>query len=255
MIHVSRAPAAYLVVSILGAGLLSGCAGTPTVPVQKYEPTYTYSAARASRKADVTIALVKLQTVGDGTEFKRKSSEDEFVSGFFKRLDGGTNEVLIAKGFGVTGPFDTLESMSFPEKKGADFVLFAEFDVKHPYSIQNRRMDSPSMAEALLGGSAVPACDAVIKAVGQVSFVAVEPLTKEKMWVKRYEVQGVPRTFQGRGEVCSGLKVTQEIRNGWGRALEDLFSDTMRSLDKYVNVEEFQMLKQQAVELRGKKVY
>ncbi len=46
-----------------------------------------------------------------------------------------------------------------------------------------------------------------------------------------------------------------QVKNDWGRMYQEIYKTVMSNLDKYVNAEEFQMLKRQSTELRSKKTY
>lgn len=227
------------------------CASAPPRP-PAYEPKFSYATAPSKEKADVTIGIIAPQFVGDGLEYLKSNKDDPVVKDMLRGIRTGFNEMLLAKGFNASGPFDSLDGMSFPEKKGADFVLYPEFDLSKGYVIGQARTDQQL---TLLGPKVVVLCDFTIHAKGMVSFVALEPLSKEKMWIKRLEIDIPPERLQGTDRVCSGEAATREIRDAWAKAHEAMFNQLMASVDKYVNADEFKNLKRQAAELRAKKVY
>jgi len=60
------------------------------------------------------------------------------------------------------------------------------------------------------------------------------------------------------GRLCVGAVAGgcwKEAPQGRRKALEAVFVATMKGIDTYMNVEEFEMLKQQSQELREKKVF
>src|SRR6266516_2448027 len=129
--------------------LITGCATPQPIPTA-YEPRFTYPTTPASKKIDVTVGIVAPQFVGDGLEYQKSNREDHTVRDMLRGMRSGFNELLLAKGFNASGPFDSLDSMTFPEKKGADFVLYPEFDIGRGYAIGNRRPMAKPTALALL---------------------------------------------------------------------------------------------------------
>lgn len=161
--------------------------------------------------------------------------------------------LLTSEGLNVAGPYDAVENMTFPEKKGSDLVIYVALDLADGYSIQNMRQE---IVRTYQGAKSVVACDIVIGPAGSVQLVAIEPMTSQKRWVKRIDVTQPNQTFKVRGQkICARQAITQEIKDGWGKAHDALYRKTMSSIDRYVNGEEFAVLKKQADELKAKKAF
>lgn len=246
---------AALAVLLASAFLFSFTCVSPTpapAPAPPYSPKFTYSVQKAAAKLDVTVGLVAPQFAGEGTTYWTNNKRDDVAKALIGGLRASFNELLVGKGFNVTGPFDSVENMTFPEKKGADFVLFPEMDVSADVKAENPRPHG-------VGENAFIVCDTSIAVGGNVSLVVKEPLSGEKMWVKRIEIPAEKKVLGQAG--CVGgqpteqTKAEQTFRDEWGRAHEALYSAIMRGLDKHVNGEEFQTLKKQSAELREKKKY
>ena len=254
------APAAKLATLAALALALAACATVPPAPAA-YSPKFHYPTAASGSKIDVTVAIVAPQFVGDGLDYARTNRDDGTVREMIGGMRSGFNELLLAKGFNVSGPFDALDGMTFPEKKGADFVLYPEFDVSRGWAIGAKRPRAKSTALAILASvtktkSAEDVeCDFTIQPRGTVSFVALEPLSKEKMWVKRMEVEVPAESFVAYREGCDAPVMTAEMHNAWAKAHEAMFTSIMTNIDRYVSAEEFQILKKQSQELRARKVY
>jgi hypothetical protein len=202
----------------------------------------------------VTVGIVAPQFSGDGTSYWAEQKNDEIVRGMVRGFRTEFNALLIAKGFNTTGPFDSVDAMTFPEKKGADFILYPDLDMSSGYRIANVRNE---LAQNYATGrtEAMTLCDIQFAPSGAISLVIKEPLSGEKIWLKKVDVTSPPQKFSTNGQHCSGSAVTQEMRNAWARAHEQMFQTLMKELDRYVNGEEFQNLKKQAAELRARKVY
>lgn len=235
-----------------GCAFLFGEGEKEPKKVAAYQPSFTYAARASESKVDVTIGLVNPQFTGDGVSYWQQNQNDEVVRNMVRALKASFNSLLVTKGFSVAGPFDSINDMTFPEKRGSDVVLYAELDVNGGYHVTNVRKD---VDYGVLGATEVVRCDVRIAPSGSVQLIANEPMTGEKVWVKRIDVTQPPINLGGTGQVCAGKAVTQEIRNAWGQAHEALYKMVMGALDRYVTADEFVVLKQQAADLKSRKGY
>ena len=99
-------------------------------------------------------------------------------------------------------------------------------------------------------------CDGTVAVIGNIVFIVQEPLSGERMWVKRLDVSGASQSFPVKN--CSaqpGEERPREVEDAWAKAHEIVYQTSMSALDKYINGEEFQQFKRQAQELRDKKSY
>ena len=231
-----------VITALVAAVLCAGCGGAAPPPPPAYAPTYSYKTPPAAQKIDVTVGLVAPQFTADGSGIRRRTQTDDTEKRFVSALRTSFDELLVAKGFNITGPFDSVDNMTYPEKKTADFVIFPELDL------------SASLVTNTLPGSYV--CQWTVNLGGNVSLVAKEPLSGEKMWIKRVDVPNVSKNFQGPESEwgnCEIRPVPQKATNELLKGYEAIYAVTMQALDRYVSGEEFQVLKKQSQELRAKK--
>lgn len=273
-------PNPLVVLSLIG---LSGCIAfaqpkPEAPPATAYQPDFSFRAAHVDKKLGVTVGVISPQFTAGASLYQQAYRDDEVVKAMLSGMSATFNEVLIAKGFNTKGPFVSLNDMTFPEKKGSDLLLYPEFDFQVQVKIDNTRSaaveeDTGGGATGLAGllkvvskkpasNQAAPArpsvCDAVLTVTGNMLFVAQEPLSGERMWIKRLDISKGKQRFSGqRGLVCSGdgADWTPEIKNAWAKAHEIIYQESMKSFDNYINGEEFQMLKHQSQEVRAKKTY
>lgn len=254
----------FCLAAIAATAIACGSAPPPKPEEPAYTPRYTYPVQSSGEKIDVTVGLIAPQygekakaaatPVFPGMPALPNPWEDNLGQNFRSGLRSGFNELLAAKGFNVTGPFDSLENMTFPEKKGADFILYPELDVTLSQTFDNKQ--TRQEGNSWSGYTSVSTCDLVLSMGGDISIVAKEPLSGEKMWIKRVEMSDAGQTFHIEGDACSGLgDLPREAQNAKGRLYQSAFEQVMSALDRYVSGEEFQMLKAQAAELREKKAY
>jgi len=263
--------ASALVATTFFAG---ACAAPPRKPdVPPYNADFSYRTPASGRKLDVTIGIISPQWTASGTLFRENHKGDDVLKNMLSSMSASFNEILLAKGFNTKGPFLALNDMTFPEKKGSDLLLYPEFDFQIEMKIENaRNLAQPEARRS--GGSGVAvltslinsgggdplerqSCDAVITVNGNIVFVAQEPLSGERMWIKRLDVsKGSERFADQHGALCSDVhKLNQEMKNAWAKAHEIVYQNSMKALDNYVNGEEFQLLKRQSLELRARKAY
>jgi hypothetical protein len=243
----------------------TGCAQAPVKPqVEAYQPRFVFDIPPAGEKISVTVGVVAPAFVGDGIAYNTQNKDDDTVRGMVRGVRSSFATLLIAKGFNVTGPFEGIDDMTFPEKKGSDFVLYPELDLDGGVMLQSKGVKARpttvgGMALGLLSSkknSEIPLCSYSIAPKGTINIVAREPLSKEKMWVKKLELTGAAFSFDAEGDDCAqGHGWPQEVRNAWAHSHENMFKMLMTALNAQVNAEEFQGLKRQSQELREKKVY
>lgn len=264
---------------LAGVAALVGCATVqPRPPVAPYQPNFAYKADPSGKKLDVTIGIIGAQWSSAAALYRENYKDDEVLRGMLSGMTATFNEVLLAKGFNTKGPFVSLNEMTFPEKKGSDLLLYPEFDFQIQLRIENARNLQQGKGGSgggssggggsgiaglvnLMAGSTDPTanqmCDAVVTVSGNLLFVAQEPLSGERMWIKRLDVTKGKQVFADqRGAMCSDIRqLNQEMKNAWAKAHELVYQSSMKAFDDYVNGEEFQMLKKQSLELRQRKAY
>jgi len=88
-------------------------------------------------------------------------------------------KILIAKGFRTLGPFDTIDEMTFSQKSDATLIYAPEFDAKLDFVA----------ADTQIGGSGRVAQTGQVVIRGSEVLTFLEPLTREKVWLKRYDLE------------------------------------------------------------------
>ncbi|MCA9543725.1 MAG: hypothetical protein KC613_05025 [Myxococcales bacterium] len=240
------------------AALLVACgpAPKPRPKVKPYTPSFSYTAAQAAGPLDVTVGVVGAEFTGDGETWWRQNRDDEVARRMVASLRASFTELLSRKGFRVAGPYDSLANMTFPEKKGSDLVLFATLDITASAQASDQNTDA---SRNFLTGqvTTTQTCKIAYALQGDISLIVKEPLSGEKMWVKRLEVMQKTQPVQVTGNACLGAGVPDgvEVKNAWARMHEATYKQVMGALDRYVSGEEFQVLQRQAQELRAKKAY
>jgi hypothetical protein len=199
---------------------------------------------------------------------------NEFSDNLFKDFQ----KVINARGLTLRGPFGRWDDMTFSEKEGSDLLLIPEFKVSVALGKVDYLKESGVGAVLSNLGSASSSADSIVYRVpkgqvditGRVDLVILEPLTKEKLWVKgidlgqqhvdwtankkyRFIDSRGSRTFDDRDEI--NLWSDSGLATPTAQAMEKLYKDVMAGFERYLDPKEMQVLKQQAQKIRQKKVY
>lgn len=243
--------------ALASLSMVAACAalfgsGKSTAPEKpRYTPSWSYrSTTPASEKTPVTIGIVNPQFVGDGERYHQEQKDDQAVKDMLRALRTSVPELLVAKGVTTAGPYDRVSALTYPEKKGSDFIFYEELDLTATYEAGNIRQEKAFMSNAL-----TTTCTITLGLSGSVQVVLDEPMSGQRMWVKRIPVEIPNRSYQGRDIVCAKQAITPEIRDAWFQIHETLYRQVMAQLDRYLNAEELVVLKAQADELKGKKSF
>ena len=172
---------------------------------------------------------------------------------FVHSLRTDLEKLLVAKGFKVTGPYDSLDVMTFPEKQGATLTLTPIIDI---------RADNQVTQNTPATGMLIPGRQEGLFVVGGwVALVMLEPMSGEKMWVKRVEVEPVQELYSLTYTVV--VRNNQRIQNihsdtrpqALTTALNRIYPDVLQKAWTYFHPEEVMNVKRQADEVRKLKRY
>ncbi len=186
--------------------------------------------------------------------------------GFTSSMGTDLDKILIAKGMTTTGPFPSLDEITYSEKKNAELTLapkvFISTEVKYGDLKPTTRREGLTMER-----------DFTMNISGWVTFIMQEPLSGEKMWIKKLELDPVQVTgveiFEGvaryRADGCGGQAITgydatsKHLYHGqteaMAGALKKLYPVIMGTFQRYLESEEMVQLKEKGKEIRERKVY
>jgi hypothetical protein len=175
-----------------------------------------------------------------------------FIDSIQKDIDG----LLIARGFKTSGPFESINEMTFPQKKQSDLILNVSldwvFDSPKP-QLQNK----PARVGIFVVEGSGTSANTVLTWQGQCSMTGTiiyeiwEPLSAQKVWFKKVAIPA-------QGEDCSAEGSENFITtydNAVAKLLERAYQEALKKAGDYFNREEIELVKKQSMELREKKVY
>jgi len=176
------------------------------------------------------------------------------------------DKILIAKGVTTTGPFPSLSEITYSEKKDAALTLapkaFITTEIKKINAPRQVYNASPPRTEQ----------DFVMSITGWMVFIMQEPLSGEKMWIKKLELE--PVTMEGvvinesvanyandgcGGNMVVGYSVGNILYDGradaMASALKKMYPVVLAQFQKYLDTDEMVQLKEKGKEIRALQVY
>lgn len=279
------------IVTVICVIVMTGCATRSAEPPREtFTFDYTPSKEGSPGSADVTFAIIRtrLSTPVQQAVKQLPSQSITFWTGsrswgyqqgvtqlssqapvplfedFANTITKDFMEVLGAHGFGARGPFKVYDEMIHPDKEGSDLTLTAEIEfilddngIKWN-KIKNDKWDPGEPPDYFApSGSIRTEC--------HVSLVISESLTNERMWTKSIVIApftvSIPKTPKF-GEILSSeilfaflMKHINAFHSQVGLALVAQYDDIGNKIYGYLDPREMAIVKNQAMELRKRKVY
>lgn len=238
---------------------LHGCAAStasrPVGPV--YVPRFDYSppSAVAPGSAAVVFAVVMPQHArGAASGYvmgqNALTSATPFTR-FSSSLGSDFQELLTARGYGVRGPYDTYEGMTYPDRQTSDLVLTPNLEVL--VETKNLRQE---MSVNILGPDSYW-WTGVVAISGRVALSVNESLSNERMWVRSIEVPAADSPFTSakyrEGAVPPTVPVSDAgLTEALGKALDGIYPRILETAWNYLDPQEMVVVKQQSIEPRSK---
>lgn len=267
--------------TFIAATLLAGCASAPMaayepeeqepIPVSPWGGRYSFSyeppGAATAGAVDATISVVNAFYKEDESALM-EPSYSKVGKGFSASMGADMDKILIAKGMTAKGPFATRDEITYSDKKDSSLTLvprvFVNAQIK--YAEPQNDYAPPRAAGGLAAGlgrgmaaSSYYGQDQTVRKSfemtvgGWVSFAMQEPLSEEKMWIKKLELEDV--VVSGEEVSQSGQTVYDGKPDAMANALKQLYPTIMDKFWKYIDTQEILALKAKTAEIRKLKRY
>jgi hypothetical protein len=181
-----------------------------------------------------------------------------FAAGFSNSLAADLDKILVAKGLKVSGPFRTYDEITYSDKRSADLVLMPVVFLTAQYMYG---------APVEVGGGGVVdyvARKLTMTGQGFVEFVLVEALSREKLWVKKLDLDaqtiGSTEAYTAslvnnpETNVPARVDVGPLVFSGKQEAIADAMTQWYPTIAQkawtYLDIEEMASLKPQVEEIR-----
>lgn len=245
---------APLLMAGVTAAILAGCFSAKQVVQEKKTFSFDHypkeSAAPGSAK--MLLAFVKPYYANDFT-----SGNGELFRSFRDAIGNDAEELIIAKGFTMKGPYETFDEMVFEDKKQTDMAI--QIEIAPRFTSQE---GSWKAGGAVLGYGAVSyTYSGKVSLVGKININGMEPLTGQKIWAKSVSIpniENIPIKTSGRyNRPIDGAELINDpgVYNEVGKALMTQYKGIMEKIEAHFTAEEFNSLKGQIKELKAKKGY
>ena len=187
---------------------------------------------------------LSLSTVDPG-KIQDHSLTDPVVRNFLSSFANDLEKVVLAKGITVSGVYKNLDEMTFSQKERASLVLVPE--------IYLDKQDAGSV----LGGTETSTIS------GKITFTFYEPMSKEKVWVKKFDIPTVShpvkmdllRTKDGGYAKDSRGLLAEVSRNSVVDILNSMYPQLLEKVSSMLDAREILKLKIDADKLKSRTRY
>jgi len=188
----------------------------------------------------------------------------KFVKSFSGFLGSSLDEVIVAKGMTAKGPYDSLDMITYPDKKGSDLTLTGKLFISPG---ESELIDTERVSINSSSGRNV-LCDLMTFEATVEVWITLEmrePLSGEKMWVKKIDLGTHTAEYQkafaftyrkGGKTMVRRAKPKFDTREDIiARLFDTLYPNIMETAWNYLNTDEMLMLKKTGGEIRKAKRY
>lgn len=247
-------------------GFIQACVTAPPLtplPSSRESYAYSYDPPQKMRPASVRINVIVVNPFYREAESAFADSTYAKVGrGFAKSMGVDLDKIIVAKGMTAVGPYQTLDDVTYPDKKGADITL-----APRVFLTTETKVGDTSQREYQGVGHMVKPF--TMRISGWVSYEMREPLSGQKLWVKKldleekqvsdveiHEAVAVRRDSYGQVTQWGEGKLKYSGRQeALANALRDYYPSIMEKAWIYLNTDEITDLKERSKEIRERKVY
>jgi hypothetical protein len=170
---------------------------------------------------------------------------------FLDSIQTDLQRTLLARGFAVTGPFETFDIMTFPEKKDAPLALVPEFVLT---------VDERYASEYHSESGDLTRFNGTMVVSGFARFTMIEPISEQKIWVKKVDIPSQSAPIDVDLLYTSG-QLNQFHTNKDNRVatfvglLNTTYPEVMKKFWNYLNPEEIEMMRKASTDARARKAF
>jgi hypothetical protein len=234
-----------------------------------------YTTPETKRPASVrfTVAIVE-------PAYKEPVSKtySRVVKSFSSSIGTGLDEILVAKGMTTKGPYGSLDELPYPDKRNSNLTLtetvfiqtVEQTDSKGAYGYGHGHGGGNTYYTNSQGRNVL--CDVQsgkLTAEVWLTFELREPLSAEKMWIKRLDLGTLERSYQVGVEKYLYQAPNDPWHQEWrygeeqfntkpdalASILNEVYPNIMKSAWLYLNTEELVKLDEKVKEIRQLKRY
>ncbi|HNP23445.1 MAG TPA: hypothetical protein PKM63_17380 [Panacibacter sp.] len=234
--------------------LALGCSAPQQAQQSKETFTFDYAPKEATKPGSVDMLLAQVQPYYVTTFL---AANNELFRNFREAIGKDIEELIVAKGFNLKGPYSSFDDMIFDDKKRTDIVIQIEMSPEFTAAQGAWK----SHYNPLVSGNYTYTYSGKVSLVGKINLSGVEPLTNQKIWSKSVLIPNIDNIIiQTTGKYdhpLNAYEVYQDpgIYNAVGTALGQQYAGIMNKIAAQINAEEFLSMKPEIKELKAKKGY
>ncbi len=245
-----------VLLTLLSLVLLSSCGSLPSTTTQQKRVVKNYDwtpkSTAPAKSADVTLLLVNPKY---GKEFK--DEKEPIFKKFRKNMGVDFEELLVAKGYTIRGPFNSYDEVVFKDKQDSDLLMEVEINFNAEAAQGTLKRSKNILASSMLGKNVYSYfLDGELYLGGKINIILKEPSTSEKLWVKSLPLEDKTVVLKtAKYENKRALDSAPGYLNPMQEVLDEYYQSSMNKAWKYLEPAELKQLKKQVQAIRKKKTY
>lgn len=226
--------------------------------VNEFVPNYDFVIPKdfTSEPTDITIGIINPRFLTQ-EDWVKVSPFTEFKNSMINDFQ----EMIVARGYRIKGPFSTYDEMTYGDKKSCDMIIVPEIDVN--IQVVNLKKKKKTRFKDSSKNRKRYRYTGQINLSGKVTITMVESLTKEKVWVKSIQLENklsdnfrFYKKFGVKEKVPNTVSLEdQPVKNAFGPVTNELYQEAMKTMFTYLEPEEMLQVKILTDELKSKKVF
>lgn len=186
-----------------------------------------------------------------------KSGNSELFKNFEFALGKDIEEIIIAKGFNLLGPYDSRDEMIYIDKKKSDIFIQIEIDPRFT-AHEGGWKSSFSLSNST---RVLYKYSGKVSLIGKINISGIEPLTGQKIWAKSVSIPNVEdipiETSKKYNHILNDLELINDpaVYNELGKALAKQYVGILDKITAHFNVQELTSMKSQINDLKSKKEF
>jgi hypothetical protein len=180
---------------------------------------------------------------------------------FIDNMEGDFEEMLVAKGYSIRGPYDSYDEIVFSDKTETDLLLETDINFSYEWSAGALRVKK-GYKGTYVSNPNTYFIDGRLAIGGKINLVIKESLTQEKLWIRSISLEEkmIPiKTAEYKGhayeEVMGAIGEDVGLHNPLYLALNEYYQKSLKTAWNHLDPNELTLLKSQVKELRKKKGY
>lgn len=234
--------------------IVSGCSAPQQAQQSKETFSFDYVPKESTKPGSVDMLLAQVQPYYVTTFL---AANNELFRTFREAIGNDIEELIVAKGFNLKGPYGSFDDMIFDDKKRTDIVI--QIEMSPQFTAAEGRWKQ--IYNPIIVGGWSYVYSGKVSLIGKINLSGLKPLTNQKIWSKSVSIPNIDNivivTARKYDHILQDYEMYQDpgVYNAVGRALCQQYAGIMYKIAAQINAEEFLSMKPEIKELKAKKGY